>query len=99
MIRSSTSRLAVLAAVSTLFVSCLAAAQSTGGPSGAESTPPGANQPPEQAAIDACKDKKAGDRVTFVDGKGKKRRYGCTMVDGVLAARSGTASAAHPKKK
>ena len=47
-------QLALLAATSTLFLSGLALAQSTGGPSGAETTPPGASKAPEQAAIDAC---------------------------------------------
>lgn len=94
-------RLATLAAASTLlFLSGLAMAQGTGGPSAAETTPPGANKAPEQAAIDACKDKKEGDRVRFTDAKGKKRHWACTMVDGVLAARSGVATAATtPKKK
>ena len=93
-------RLAMLAAVSTLFLSSLAIAQSTGGPSKAETTPPGANKAPEQAAIDACKDKKEGDRVRFTDAKGKKRHWACTTVDGVLTARSGVATAATtPKKK
>jgi hypothetical protein len=92
-------RLAMLAAASTLFLSGLALAQ-TGGPSAAETTPPGANKPPEQAAIDACKDKKAGDRVRFTDAKGKKRHWPCAMVGDVLAARSGVATAATtPKKK
>jgi hypothetical protein len=92
-------RLSALAAVSTLFVSGFAFAQGTGGPSKDETSPPQANKAPEQAAIDACKDKKEGDRVQFVDAKGKKRKYGCTMVDGVLAARSGVATAAHAVKK
>jgi len=93
-------RLAMLAAASTLCLSGLAMAQSTGGPSVAETTPPGAGKPPEQAAIDACKDKKAGDRVRFTDAKGKKRHWACAEVDGVLAARSGVATAATtPKKK
>ena len=99
MTRSLTRRLASLAAVSTLALSGLAAAQATGGPSKAESTAPGANKPPEQAAIDACKDKKDGDRVRFTDAKGKKRHYGCSTVDGVLAARSGVATAARTVKK
>jgi hypothetical protein len=94
-------RLAGLAiAASTLLLSSLAMAQATGGPSKAETTPPGAGQPPEQVAIDACKDKKEGDRVRFVTAKGKKRHWGCSNVDGVLAARSGVATAATmPKKK
>ena len=100
MISSLTRRLASLAAVSTLALTGLAAAQSSGGPSAAETTPPGANKPAEQAAIDACKDKKDGDRVRFTDAKGKKRHYACSTVDGVMAARSGVATAAHtPKKK
>jgi hypothetical protein len=70
-------RLILLAAVSTLAFSNLAMAQATGGPSAAETTPPGANRAPEQAAIDACKDKKAGDRVRFTDAKGKKRHWAC----------------------
>jgi hypothetical protein len=92
-------RLAMLAAASTLFLSGLAMAQSTGGPSAAETTPPGAKKAPEQAAIDACKDKKEGDRVRFTDAKGKKRHWTCTMVDGVLAARSGVATPALKPKK
>jgi hypothetical protein len=93
-------QLALLAAASTLFLSGLTLAQSTGGPSSAETTPPGASKAPEQAAIDACKDKKAGDRVRFTDAKGKKRHWPCAMVGDVLAARSGVATAATtPKKK
>jgi hypothetical protein len=94
-------RLATLAiAASTLLLSSLAMAQATGGPSKAETMPPGAGTPPEQAAIDACKDKKEGDRVRFVTAKGKKRHWACATVDGVLAARSGIATAATtPKKK
>ena len=100
MIPSLSRRLASLAAVSTLALSGLATAQSTGGPSTAETTPPGANKPAEQAAVDACKDKKDGDRVRFTDAKGKKRHYACSTVDGVMAARSGVATAARtPKKK
>jgi hypothetical protein len=92
--------LSLLAAASMLFVSGLAMAQATGGPSKAETTPPGANKAPEAAAIDACKDKKEGDRVRFTDAKGKKRHWACAMVDGQLAARSGVATAATtPKKK
>ena len=93
-------RLAMLAATSTLFLASLATAQSTGGPSTAETTPPGANKAPEQAAIDACKDKKEGERVRFTDAKGKKRHWACVTVDGVMAARSGVATAARtvPKK-
>jgi len=87
-----------LVALSFLLASGLAAAQ-TGGPSPAETTPPQASKPPEQQAIDACKDKKEGDRVRFTDARGKKRHYACTMVDGVLAARSGVATPAHPVKK
>ena len=68
-----------------------ACAQSTGGPSAKEATPPGAGKAPEQAAIDACQGKKDGDRVTFTSAAGKKRRW---TVDGVLAARSGVATAA-----
>jgi len=90
-------RLAMLAAASTLCLSGLAMAQSTGGPSKAETTPPGAGKAPEQAAIDACKDKKEGDRVRFTDAKGKKRHWTCTMVDSVLAARSGIATPAKKK--
>ena len=93
-------RLAMLAAASMLCLSGLATAQSTGGPGATETTPPGASKPPEQAAIDACKDKKAGDRVRFTDAKGKKRHWACADVGGVLAARSGVATAATtPKKK
>jgi hypothetical protein len=92
-------RIAMLAAASTLFLSGLAMAQSTGGPSAAEATPPGANKAPEQAAIDACKDKKAGDRVRFTDAKGKKRHWACAMVGDTLAARSGVATAATMPKK
>ena len=89
-------RLASLAALSTL---CLSAMAQTGGPSPSETTPPQAKKPPEQAAIDACKDKKEGDRVRFTDAKGKKRHYACATVDGVLAARSGVATAAIKPKK
>jgi hypothetical protein len=90
----------MLAAASSLCVASLAMAQATGGPSSGETTPPGANKPPEQAAIDACKDKKEGDRVRFTDAKGKKRHWACVTTDGVLAARSGVATAATtPKKK
>jgi hypothetical protein len=90
----------MLAAASTLGLSGLTMAQSTGGPSSAETAAPGASKAPEQAAIDACKDKKAGDRVRFTDAKGKKRHWACATVDGVLAARSGVATAATtPKKK
>ena len=93
-------RFALLAATSTLFLSSLAMAQATGGPSAAEATAPGAGKAPEQAAVDACKDKKDGDRVRFTDAKGKKRHWACNTVDGVMAARSGVATAAHtPKKK
>jgi hypothetical protein len=92
-------QLALLAAASTLFLSGLTLAQSTGGPSSAETTPPGASKAPEQAAIDACKDKKAGDRVRFTDAKGKKRHWTCATVDGVLAARSGVATPALKPKK
>lgn len=99
MIPSFTHRLGLLAAVSTLLLSGVAAAQGTGGPSAAETTPPGANKAPERAAIDACKDKKEGDRVQFIDAKGKKRKWACVTVDGVLAARSGIATPAHPDKK
>jgi hypothetical protein len=90
-------RLASLTALSTL---CLSALAQTGGPSAAETAPPQAKKPPEQAAIDACKDKKEGDRVRFTDAKGKKRHWACATVDGVLAARSGVATAAtKPKAK
>ena len=89
-------RLASLTALSTL---CLSALAQTGGPSAAEITPPQAKKPPEQAAIDACKDKKEGDRVRFTDAKGKKRHYACAMVGDVLAARSGVATAATMSKK
>jgi hypothetical protein len=92
-------RLAMLAAASTLFVCGLASAQATGGPSSGEGTPPGANTPPEKAAIDACVGKKEGDRVYFTTAKGKKRHWACAMADGVLAARSGIATPAHPDKK
>ena len=93
-----TSRLALLAASSTLFLSGLAMAQSTGGPTAAEAAPPPVAKAPEQAAIDACKDKKAGERVRFTDAKGKKRHWACTSVDGVLAARAGVATPAHTVK-
>lgn len=91
-------RLASLAALSTLCLSGLALAQATGGPSPAETTPPQAKKAPEQAAIDACKDKKEGERVRFIDAKGKKRHYACATVDGVMAARSGVATAARTVK-
>jgi hypothetical protein len=90
-------RVALLAAASTLFVSGLVMAQATGGPDAAELKAPGAKAP-SQAAIDACKDKKDGDRVRFTTAKGKKRHWACSTVDGVLAARSGVASAAHTVK-
>ena len=96
--RTFTRHLALFAAVSTLALSGLAAAQSTGGPSAAETTPPGAGKPPEQAAIDACKDKKEKERVRFTDAKGKKRHWACVTVDGVMAARSGVATAAKTVK-
>jgi hypothetical protein len=91
-------RLALLAATSTLLFSQLAAAQGTGGPSKAETTPPGSARAPEQAAIDACVGKAEGDRVVFTDAKGKKRKWTCVSVNGVLAARSGVATPALPKK-
>ena len=87
-------RLAMLAAASTLSLSGLALAQATGGPSAAETTPAQSKRPPEQAAIDACKDKKEGERVRFTDAKGKKRHWPCAMVEGTLAARSGVATPA-----
>ena len=104
MIPSPKRRLASLAAVTLLGLAALAAsdaalAQSTGGPSAAETTPPGANKPPEQQAIDACAGKKEGDRVRFVTARGKKRHWACATVDGVLAARSGIATPAHTIKK
>jgi hypothetical protein len=99
MTTSTTRRVASLAVVSALFVCGLAIAQSTGGPSSAEATPPGANTPPEKAAIDACVGKKEGDRVRFTTAKGKKRNWACATVDGVLAARSGVATAARPDRK
>jgi len=60
--------------------------------------PPQSKKAPEQSAIDACKNKTEGDRVTSTDAKGKKRKYACATVDGVLVARPGIATAAHPKK-
>ena len=93
---SMMSRMAALAAMAALSLSALA---QTGGPSTSETTPPQAKKPPEQAAIDACKDKKEGDRVRFTDAKGKKRHYPCAMVGDVLAARSGVATAATKPKK
>lgn len=93
-------RFALFAATSTLFLSSLTMAQSTGGPSTTETAAPGANKAPQQAAINACKNKNDGDRVRFTDAKGKKRHWACNTVDGVMAARSGVATAAHtPKKK
>ena len=86
-----------LVAVSTLFASGFAFAQSTGGPT--DTTLPQSAKPVEQQAIDACKDHKEGDRVRFTDAKGKKRHYACTIVDGVLAARSGVATPAKTVKK
>lgn len=91
-------RLALLAATSTVFVCQFAQAQATGGPSAGEATPPGSTRPPEQQAIDACAGKSQGDRVQFTDSKGKKRKWVCVTVNGVLAARSGIATAARPKK-
>lgn len=92
-------RLAMLAATSTLFLSGLAAAQATGGPSAAEVAPPGSTRPPAQAAIDACAGKAEGDKVQFTDAKGKKRKWVCATVNGVLAARSGVATPARPAPK
>jgi hypothetical protein len=37
--------------------------------------------------------------VRFTTAKGKKRHWACATVDGVLAARSGVATAALPSKK
>ena len=89
-------RLALAAALS---ASGLAFAQSggTGGPT--DTKLPQSAKPVEQQAIDACKDHKEGDRVRFTDAKGKKRHYACTMVDGVLAARSGVTTPAKAVKK
>jgi hypothetical protein len=70
-----------------------ALAQATGGPSASEVTPPQARRPPEQAAIDACSGRQVNERVRFVDEKGKRRYYPCVTRDGVLAARSGAATA------
>lgn len=81
-----------------LVVSGPVIAQSSGGPSKEEITPPRDHQAPEQAAIDACASKKDGDRVRFTQANGKKRRWGCSTVDGVRAARSGVATAAFPSK-
>jgi hypothetical protein len=88
-----------VSALALLALGPLAMAQSTGGPSVAETTPPGWNSPPSQPAIDACLGKKEGDRVQFVDPKGKTRQWGCVTVKGVLAARSGvpTAKVKSPK--
>jgi hypothetical protein len=94
-------RISLLAAISTVFLTGLAAAQSTGstgGPSAAEQTPPGASRPPEKEAIDACVGKTAGDRVRFTTSKGKSRKWTCVDVNGTLAARSGIATPARPKK-
>ena len=89
-------RLAGICALTVLgaLTSPCAVAQSTGGPSAAEVAPPGGSQPPAKEAIDACVGKTQGDRVTFTDAKNKKRKWVCTPVDGVLAARSGVATAA-----
>jgi hypothetical protein len=73
--------------------SILCAAQSTGGPSIEETRPPGWDRPPEQAAVDACSGRKELERVQFVDGKGKKRKWACVTVGGVFAARPGVAMA------
>ena len=91
-------RLASVAAVSSLFISGFAFAQATGG--AVDPNPPQAKKAPEQAAIDACKDKKEGDKsAAFKDAKGKTRtHYRCATVDGVLAARSGVASGAKKTK-
>jgi hypothetical protein len=91
-------RLALLAAASTLFIAEFAAAQATGGPSAKELAPPGGTRPPAQEAIDACAGKAEGDKVQFTDAKGKKRKWVCITVNGVLAARSGVATPALPKK-
>jgi hypothetical protein len=91
-------RLAWLAALSALCVSPFAAAQ-TGGPSGTETTPPGASRPPAKEAVDACVGKAEGDRVQFTDAKNKKRKWVCVMVNGTLAARSGIATPARKAPK
>lgn len=91
-------KLAMMAIASTLFTCNLATAQATGGPSSGEGTPPQVGKPPEKAAIDACVGKAEGDRVYFTDSKGKKRHWACAMSDGQLAARSGVATPARPKK-
>ena len=89
-------RLAGVCALTILaaLISLDADAQATGGPTAAEVAPPGGSQPPAKEAIDACVGKVQGDRVTFMDAKNKKRKWVCTPVDGVLAARSGVATAA-----
>jgi len=76
------------------LLGCVGAYAQTGGPTAESIRLPQSSKPVEAAAIEACKDRQEGDRVTFIDAKGKKRKYGCTMVDGVLAARSGVATAA-----
>jgi hypothetical protein len=94
----STLRLALGTAV--LCAAQLALAQQTGGPSIEDRTPPGSKIPPEKEAIDACVGKAVGDRVRFVNAKGKSHRWTCVMVGEVLAARSGIGTPArkvHPK--
>ena len=80
--------------ISAALISPYAEAQATGGPTAAEVAPPGGSQPPAKEAVDACVGKTEGDRVTFTDAKNKKRKWVCTPVNGVLAARSGVATAA-----
>ena len=83
-----------IAVIAGLVLTTQISAQATGGPTAADITPPGANLPPEQAAIDACVEHKPGDRVKFVDAKGKTHKWRCAMEGDVLAARSGVATAA-----
>lgn len=80
--------------VSAALISPYVEAQATGGPTSSEVAPPGGSQPAAKEAVDACNGKTQGDRVTFTDAKNKKRKWVCTPVDGVLAARSGVATAA-----
>lgn len=91
-------RLASLAALSTLCLSGLALAQATGGPSAAETMPPGGTAPPSKEAIAACVGKAVGNKVQFTDAKGKTRKWVCVMVGDTLAARSGVATPAKAPK-
>ena len=79
---------AIFLAATLLILADATNAQSVGGTQ-AKAPPARSSKAPEQAAIDACKGKSDGDRATtFTDSAGKKRKYLCSTVDGVLAARA-----------